>query len=323
MRLCFILEKEYSGDQMPRAVAECVQSYGHSVDLLEPQANITCISELGEPGPRQPEYDAYVLKTASNGPGLSILEAAGAAGMPTVNDWRAIHLVRNKAVAVARARAHGLPMPRTFFASTGSLLRKLAIHNYPVVVKPIHGSSNRGVHLLDRPEQLGTLGLEEERSFLVQSYIQNEGFDVKLYNTGQEIFAVQCASPLHPELEVAPRMLPLTPELRSIALRFGRVFGLSIYGVDVLWTPHGWVPVDVNDFPSFRQVPDAAERIATSLLRSIKIATKRRSAKKRRLLSQIDLELSGRSKIVRPPNGQVASCDGDHKCSGDEACICA
>jgi ribosomal protein S6--L-glutamate ligase len=323
MRLCFIVEREYSGHQMPRAVADSVQSLGHSVDLLEPQANITCISELGDPGSGHLEYDAYVLKTAPNGPGLSILEAAGAAGMLTINDWRSIHLVRNKAVAVARARVHGLSMPRTFLASTASLLRTVAVQNYPVVIKPIHGSSNRGVHLVDRPEQLGTLNLEEERYFLVQSYVQNRGFDVKLYNTGQEIFAVQCASPLHPELEVAPRMLPLTPELRSIALRFGQVFGLSIYGVDVLSTPNGWVPVDVNDFPSFRQVPDAAERIATSLLRSIKVATKRRSARKRRLLSQINLELPGRSKIVRQRNGQVASCGGDRECSGDEACICA
>jgi ribosomal protein S6--L-glutamate ligase len=323
MRLCFILEREYSSDQMPRAVAECVQSYGHTVDLLEPQASITSISELGEPRPPQLEYDAYVLKTAPNGPGLSILEAAGAAGMRTVNDWRSIHLVRNKAVAVARARVYGLSMPQTFFSSTASLLRKVATQHYPVVIKPIHGSSNRGVHLVDRPEELGTLGLEEERYFLVQSYVENEGFDVKLYNTGEEVFAVQCASPLHPEVDIAPRMLPLTPELRSIALKFGRVFGLSIYGVDVLSTPHGWVPVDVNDFPSFRNVPDAAERVATSLLRSIKIATQRRSARKRRLPSQINLELSDGSKKVRPPNGPVARCDGGHKCSGDEACICA
>jgi ribosomal protein S6--L-glutamate ligase len=293
------------------------------VDLLEPQANITCISELGEPDSGHLEYDAYVLKTAPNGPGLSILEAAGAAGMLTVNDWRSIHLVRNKAVAVARAQVHGLAMPRTFLASTASLLRKMAAQNYPVVVKPIHGSSNRGVHLVNCPEQLGTLSLEEERSFLVQSYVPNKGFDVKLYNTGRDIFAVQCASPLHPELEVAPRILPLTPELRSIALRFGQVFGLSIYGVDVLATPNGWVPVDVNDFPSFRQVPDAADRIATSLLRSVKVAAKRRSARKRRLLSKFDFELPGRSEVVRQRNGRVASCNGDHECSGDEACICA
>jgi len=323
MRLCFILEREYSGDEMPRAVAECVQSHGHVVDLLEPQASITCLSELAGPGLRHIEYDAYVLKTASHGPGLSILEAAGAAGMPTVNDWRAIHLVRNKAVAVASARVNGLPMPHTFFASSASLLRTVAPRHYPVVIKPSNGSSGRSVHLVDHPDQLETLDLDEERHFLVQSYVPNEGFDVKLYNTGQEIFAVQCASPLHPELAVPPRMLALTPELRSIALRFGQVFGLSIYGVDVLSTPNGWVPVDVNDFPSFRQVPDAAERIATSLVQSIRIATKRRAARKRRLLRQMDPELRARPKIVRQSTDEVCACAGSRQGSGDEACICA
>lgn len=266
MRLCFILEEAYQDDEMPRAVAECVRALGHTADLLKPYSSVTNLSELGAQGAL--EYDAYILKTAPRGPGLSILEAAGAAGIPTINPWRSIRLVRDKAVAVALARVNGLRMPRTLFVSTPSLLNQVGSQDYPLVIKPSQGSASRAVHRVEDPGKLRELTLSEDH-LLVQPYVANEGFDVKVYNTGREIFAVQCPSPLHPELTLAPRLLTVTPELRKIALRFGRVFGLRIYGIDLLPTPDGWVAVDVNDFPSFREVPDAAERVAATVLHAV------------------------------------------------------
>jgi ribosomal protein S6--L-glutamate ligase len=267
MRLCFILEAEYEDDEMPRAVAECLSADGHAVDLLEPHTSITNLSDLeGQDGF---QYDAYVLKTAPDGPGLSILEAAGATGVPTINPWRSIRLVRDKAVAVALARVNGLRMPPTFFVSAPRLLLQVGSQDYPIVIKPSRGNANRSVHRVDDPGQLRNLSLSEERHFIAQRYVDNEGFDVKVYNTGRELFAVQWPSPLHPELKVTPRLLPVTPELREIALRVGRVFGLRIYGIDLLSTPDGWVAVDVNDFPSFHQVPDAPERLAASVIHTV------------------------------------------------------
>ena len=37
----------------------------------------------------------------------------------------------------------------------------------------------------------------------------------------------------------------------KLARRVGQVFGLDLYGVDVLETPQGLMLVDINDFPSF------------------------------------------------------------------------
>jgi ribosomal protein S6--L-glutamate ligase len=275
MRFCFILEEAYQDDEMPRAVAECVRALGHRVDLLEPHASVT---ELGARSAL--EYDAYVLKTAPDGPGLSLLEAAGAAGIPTINPWRSIRLVRNKAVAVAVAMVRHLYMPRTFFVSAPNLLRLIAPYHYPLVVKPNQGGAGRAVFRVDHPDQLALLTLDADRHFVAQSYVDNAGFDVKVYNTGRELFAVQWPSPLHPEVPVTPRLLPLTPELRDIALAFGRAFGLKIYGVDLVPTQQGWIAVDVNDFPSFHEVPDAAARVAVSVLQMA--ASKRRSPSERR-----------------------------------------
>jgi ribosomal protein S6--L-glutamate ligase len=292
MRFCFILEAEYQHDEMPRAVAERLQADGHVVDLLEPHTSITNLFDLG--GHEGLQYDAYVLKTAPDGPGLSILEAAGAAGIPTINPWRSIRLVRDKAVAVALARVNGLRMPPTFFVSAPRLLPLVGFQDYPLVIKPSRGNANSSVHRVDDPGQLRGLSLSEDRHFIAQRYVDNEGFDVKVYNTGREIFAVQWPSPLHRELKVTPRLLPVTAELREIVLRFGRVFGLRIYGIDLLATREGWVAVDVNDFPSFHEVPEAAERVAASVIHMV--GTVRRLSGDRR-----------ESRVRRPAAGD----DGD------------
>src|SRR5437016_9924488 len=136
MHFCFIIEEQYKNDAMPMVVVDQLLQWGHSVDVLEPNATITCLSDL-----TKQNYDAYVLKTVSDGPGLSILEAAEAAGIPTINNSRSIRLVRDKAIATAFAHAQGLPVPRTYFITHPRLLKKIPQTEYPLVVKPTNGSS--------------------------------------------------------------------------------------------------------------------------------------------------------------------------------------
>jgi ribosomal protein S6--L-glutamate ligase len=212
-------------------------------------------------------YDAFVLKTVSSGPGLSLLDAAAAAGVTTVNDYRAIRLARDKAVAAVRARAAGIPFPKTWFASRSTLLDQIPVDTYPLVVKPNNGSALRDVYRVDSPDELARLAIDDSGSLLAQPYLPNPGYDVKLYNTGEEVFATVKRSPLHPGAEVVEQQMPVTQELRNLARAVGRVFGLDIYGIDVVETADGWVVLDVNDFPSFGNVPHAAWRLARTVLR--------------------------------------------------------
>lgn len=101
---------------------------------------------------------------------------------------------------------------------------------------------------------------------IAQPYVTNSGIDVKVYCVGGELYATERCSPLHPDRSVPERRVPLSAEVAAIAARVGAVYGLDLYGVDVVLGPDGPVVVDVNDFPSFRQVPDAAARVARAVL---------------------------------------------------------
>jgi ribosomal protein S6--L-glutamate ligase len=268
MRFCFIIEEEYRHDPMPMVVADQLLQWGHSIDLLEPKDTVTCLSTMREQG-----YDAYVLKTVADGPGFSILEAAEAVGIPTINNSRAIRLVRDKAVAAAFARAHGLPIPPTYFVAHPRLLEQIPPQDYPLVVKPSNGSSCRGIYRLNSPADLEALVIAEAKDsfFLAQRYAENAGFDIKVYVTGREVYAaVAKKSPLHGTVE--EEFIPLTPQLRKLALDIGRIFGLDIYGIDVVETPQGLAVLDINDFPSFGRVPRAVIRVAEYILHAAKRA---------------------------------------------------
>ncbi len=261
MRFCFIIEEQYRNEPMPMVIGDQLRQWGHTVDKLEPQAMVTNLSALPSYG-----YDAYVLKTVSDGPGLIILEAAEAAGILTINNSRAIRRVRDKAVAASFARAHGLPMPTTYFVSHPRLLTQIPLAEYPLVVKPNNGSSCRNVFRLQAPDDpvLHEIEKEQEKFFLAQPYIENTGYDIKLYVTGKEVYAVAKKSPLHGSVQEG--LIPVTPQMRRLALNVGKLFGLVIFGLDVVETPQGLVLLDINDFPSFGQVPRAVARVAEYIL---------------------------------------------------------
>jgi ribosomal protein S6--L-glutamate ligase len=263
-RLCFIVEERYEHDVMPGAVADVLRSWGHQVDVLCPNGTVADLWDLLFTGSTR--YDAFVLKTVTGGPGQSLLDAAGAAGVATVNDYRAIRLARDKVVAAVRARAAGIPFPKTWFASRSALLDQIPADAYPLVIKPNNGSSCERIFRVSSPDELARLDIDDSGSLLAQPYLPNPGYDVKLYNTGDEVFATVKRSPLHPGAEVVEEQIEVTPELRSLALAVGRAFGLDIYGIDVIETPDGWVVLDVNDFPGFSKVPEAASRLARTVL---------------------------------------------------------
>ena len=248
MRFCFILEEKYVHKPMPMVVADQLQQWGHQIEVLQPYAAVTSLTDLS-----LTEFDAYVLKTVSDGPGLTILEAAEAVGIPTINNSRAIRLVRDKAVAVAFAQACGLPVPTTYFVGHYRALVNVPRDLYPVVVKPSNGTSMQDIHLVHTYEEMASITLDANSYYLAMRYVENTGYDIKLYVTGQEVHAIVKSSPLHGE--VRETEIPVSREMLKLAQRVGQVFGLDLYGVDVLETPQGLMLIDINDFPSFYGVP--------------------------------------------------------------------
>lgn len=266
MRLCFVVESRYRNDSMPLQVAQRLTEWGHDVTVLEPALDPLDVATF-----TAERFDAVVLKTVADGPGLTLLELVVAGGGVTVNDVAGIRRARDKAVAIGLAWRHGLPVPATWFAPTIEQFAGLSQAAFPLVVKPANGSSGEDVHVAYSRTDLS--GLVERypagggQFWLGQRYVPNPGVDLKLYATGEGVYAELRTSPLVAEATDPDRLVPVPADLAELVERVGQIFGLDIFGIDLVQGADGWVIVDINDFPSFRLVPDAARRVGGTILR--------------------------------------------------------
>jgi ribosomal protein S6--L-glutamate ligase len=105
---------------------------------------------------------------------------------------------------------------------------------------------------------------------LAQRYFQTDGYDLKLYGIGDEIWAVRKASPFNIRKNDVPSkdgLATITPELTDLGRRCGRLFGLDLFGVDCIETEDGVLVIEINDYPNYTNVPDANERLADYVTR--------------------------------------------------------
>lgn len=264
LRFCFLLEEEYRQSRMPMAVVRELTGLGHEVMVHEPRRAVVNLTELI--GGRR--IDATVLRTVSGGPGVSLLQAVAAAGVPTINDAAAVRRVRDKAVVAATAHAHRIPFPETEFVADRELLEQLPEGRFPLVVKPSVGGFGRAVRLIQERRQLASLDLDglAGQPLVAQSLVAGDGYDVKLYNTGQAVHAVRRRSSLHGGQDGEREWMAVDDDLRGLAQRIGMAYQLDIYGADVVEGPDGRTVVDVNDFPSFGTIDSAPQEVAASIV---------------------------------------------------------
>lgn len=208
-----------------------------------------------------PAADVFVVK----GGDPAVLCAAGAAadaGGTCLNDLAATLRVIDKARVLALLDRAGLPVPATTVAADADAVAEL-LHRAgtPRFVKPLRGRLGREAGVLHPGERPAGSG-----PWLVQEVVDGPGFDYKVCGVGGLAAVLRVrVEPGH--LDV-PRVAVPDPEpgLVRLGLRTADVCGLVCWGVDVVTGADGPVIVDVNTFPGYRGVPDAADWVADAAL---------------------------------------------------------
>ena len=204
-------------------------------------------------------YEPALLRAdvvALRGLDLAALAAARwleQAGVRCCNTVAATTLARDKAATEQALRAADVPRPRTVTVPRWNDVRSLASAG-PVVVKPYAGSRGAGVVDGDSlPEREPFTG-----PFVVQERVDGDGLDRKLYVVGETVRGVLRTWPPRTLADKRGTAFVPSDDERELALLTGRALGLELFGVDVLYGAAGPVVVDVNAFPGYKGVPDAA-----------------------------------------------------------------
>ncbi|MFX1378339.1 MAG: hypothetical protein ACFFA4_04540 [Promethearchaeota archaeon] len=112
-----------------------------------------------------------------------------------------------------------------------------------------------------------TRGFDENELFF-QEFLGKFDIIYKVYIIGRWTVSITSHNRLKQKEYLSPLELihirvPIEKQLKRRILRLGRKMGLSIFGVDYVLTNEGKpYIIDINDFPSFRSIPEAVSLIS-------------------------------------------------------------
>jgi ribosomal protein S6--L-glutamate ligase len=234
-------------------VLQLLENWGCSVDVIYPEEQVSALSEV------RVEHDLYVLKSGTD-LALSMAGALHAVGARILNPYPVAAAMRDKIVAMRILQAAGLPVPETYITSDPQRLASL-LDAGPLVLKPYRGSQGRGIHIVWDADELDDVPNDEGPVF-AQRYHKPEGEDHKIYVIGEQMFGVKRIFPAKTYEEKIGVPFTITLELQEMARRCSRAFGVELFGFDVVMSKGQPYIVDIQSFPGFKGVPDAALRLA-------------------------------------------------------------
>ena len=219
----------------------------------------------------RPDVDADVVvnRSVSHTRSLYATRCYAHYGTPTVNRPEVVELAGDKVLASLRLAERGVPTPKTVVAlSPEAALRAIERVGYPAVLKPAVGSWGRLMAKVSNPEEAEQI-LEHKTAlpspvhsiFYVQEYVAKPGRDLRVFVVGADAVAGMYRRSSDWRTNAArgatTEPLPITPELREVALRAAEAVGGGVLAVDLMESPTGLVVHEVNPTPEFKSLTAA------------------------------------------------------------------
>lgn len=282
MRICFLMEPPRSKDSVTYEVLNGLQARGADVEVVTERSGLVDLEHF------QFNYDMYLFK--SHSPlAESLAAAAHYRGAQLLNEYPATMKVRDKVLTATLLLQAGIPTPRTFITDSLETLRPI-VQQMPIVVKPYRGRRGEGIEICMTEAEFDELakrraangpaadddgGGEDgtalgDRLIFAQEFLEKEPLDYKAYAIGDYVHAIKRVFPAKTKEEKLGTPISDDPELTDLVRRCGQVFGLQLYGVDLVKTPRGYSVIEVNCFPGYKGVPQGGERIAEFVLQQAK-----------------------------------------------------
>jgi len=233
-------------------VYEILRSRGYIVteDIVE--------ERLQRPDELVPHADFYLLKSHTE-LARAVAGILHVQGARMLNPYVSCSAVQSKIITARLLRHANIPVPKSWV--TGNLaLAADVINEHAIIVKPHMGHRGAGIYYCKTAADLAQIP-PTDTPMIIQEWIEGPGEDLKVYVAGGEVHGVRKTFSDN-SFSVPGTSGPIDDEVREIALNVGKVCGLGLYGLDIIESERGPFVVDVNYFPGYKGVPDAAAMIA-------------------------------------------------------------
>ncbi|MGB5164768.1 MAG: 30S ribosomal protein S6--L-glutamate ligase [Woeseiaceae bacterium] len=210
--------------------------------------------------------------------GSAVVRQFEVMGVYSVNESVAITRSRDKLRASQLLARKGIGLPITGFANspgdTDDLLE--LVGGAPVVIKLLEGTQGVGVVLAETKKAAESVieafrGLKA--NFMVQEFIKEAGgADLRCFVVGDKVVASMIRQGREGEFRSnlhrggSAKLVKITPEERSTAVRSAKIMGLNVAGVDLLRSSRGPVVMEVNSSPGLEGIEKATGKDVASMI---------------------------------------------------------
>jgi len=210
--------------------------------------------------------------------GTAVVRQFEMMGVYSVNESVAITRSRDKLRALQLLSRKGIGLPVTGFANrpgdTEDLLEMVG--NAPLVIKLLEGTQGVGVVLAETNKAASSVveafrGLNAH--FMVQEFIaEAKGADIRCFVVGDKVVAAMERQGKEGEFRSnlhrggTAKLIRITPEERSTAVRSAKAMGLNVAGVDLLRSNHGPVVMEVNSSPGLEGIETATNKNVAGMI---------------------------------------------------------
>ena len=268
-----------------RRLVEAAEQRGHEVRVYNPLRCYMKLSahrpEVHYNGAHIEGFDAIIPRIGASVTfyGTAVLRQFEMMGVYSLNESVAITRARDKLRSLQLLARKGIGLPVTGFAHSPGDTQDLLqlVGGAPVVIKLTEGTQGKGVVLAETrkaAESVIDAFRDLDAHFLVQEFIKEaKGADIRCFVVGERVVASmmrqakegEFRSNLHRGGEA--RMIKITPEERSTAVRAAQIMGLNVSGVDILRSDHGPVVMEVNSSPGLEGIEKASNKdIASTII---------------------------------------------------------
>lgn len=258
-----------------RRLADAARERGHEINVINPLKCYMDITSMRPAiyyrGQHLDGYDAVIPRIGASITfyGTAVLRQFEMMGVYPLNESVAIGRSRDKLRSLQLLARKGVGLPVTGFAhdveDTGDLIQ--LVGGAPLVVKLLEGTQGKGVVLAETKkaaESVIDAFRELNANFLVQEFIKEAGgSDIRAFVIGEKVVAAMMRTAKEGEFRSnlhrggSAKVIKLTPEERSTAVRAARTMGLNVAGVDILRSNHGPVIMEVNSSPGLEGIESA------------------------------------------------------------------
>lgn len=265
-------------------LVEAAKERGHEVQVINPllcYMNITSHNpSIHLRGEELTGFDAIIPRIGASITfyGTAVVRQFEMMGVYTLNESVAITRSRDKLRSMQLLARRGIGMPVTGFAHSTVYTQDLIqmVGGAPLVVKLLEGTQGIGV-VLAETEKSGESVIEAfkglKANILVQEFIKEaKSSDLRCFVVGEKVVAAMMRTGKEGDFRSnlhrggTSKVVRITPEERSTAVRSAKIMGLNVAGVDLLRANHGPVVMEVNSSPGLEGIEKATEKDVAGLI---------------------------------------------------------